>query len=191
MNANILVIEDDTLLNQMIVQQLKNMGHTATGVDSIGKSREYLSQYEPDLIISDARLPDGDCIDELPVQSESYPVIVLTAYGTVKNAVEAIQAGAEDYLTKPVSPEELSLTVQRVLDIATLKADHQHIIPTQSPLRHLRHLLIDLCTAAANDTQNPAFEQAFQMIILIKLLSVVIRLERIVLMNKHTVTERR
>ena len=125
MSANILVIEDDTLLNQMIVQQLKNMGHTATGVDSIGKSREYLSQYEPDLIISDARLPDGDCIDELPVQSESYPVIVLTAYGTVKNAVEAIQAGAEDYLTKPVSPEELSLTVQRVLDIATLKADHQ------------------------------------------------------------------
>ena len=125
MSANILVIEDDKLLNQMIVQQITKMGHTVTGVESISKAREYLARYEPDLILSDMRLPDGDCINELPMLSESCPVIVLTAYGTVKNAVDAIHAGAEDYLTKPVSPEELSLTVQRVLDIASLKADHQ------------------------------------------------------------------
>jgi len=125
MSAKILVIEDDKLLNQMIVLQLQGMAHTAVGVDSLHKAREYLKQYEPDLIISDMRLPDGDCIGELSVLGDSHPVIVLTAYGTVKNAVEAIQAGAADYLTKPVSPEELTLTVQRVLDTAALKADHQ------------------------------------------------------------------
>jgi DNA-binding NtrC family response regulator len=125
MSAKILVIEDDELLNQMIVHQLKNMGHSASGVASLLGAKEYLSKYEPDLIISDMRLPDGDCIVELPKLGDSHPVIVLTAYGTVKNAVEAIQAGASDYLSKPVSPEELTLTVQRVLDTAALKADHQ------------------------------------------------------------------
>ena len=125
MTANILVIEDDSLLNQMIVQQLKSTGYAATGVESLSKAREYLDRYEPDLIISDARLPDGDCMDELPSLSESFPVIMLTAYGTVKHAVEAMQAGADDYLTKPVSPEELRLTVQRVLDVASLKAEHK------------------------------------------------------------------
>lgn len=125
MSAKILVIEDDKLLNKMILVQLNRMGHTATGVDSLKKAREYLKKHEPDLIISDMRLPDGDCIAELSVLRESHPVIVLTAYGTVKNAVEAIQAGAADYLTKPVSPDELKLTVKRVLDNAALKADHQ------------------------------------------------------------------
>ena len=125
MSAKILVIEDDKLLNQMIVHQLEGMGHTAVGVGSLQKAGEYLEQNEPNLIISDMRLPDGDCIEKLPALGDAHPVIVLTAYGTVKNAVEEIHAGAADYLTKPVSPEELTLTVQRVLDTAALKADHQ------------------------------------------------------------------
>ena len=104
MSPKILVIEDDKLLNQMIVHQLEGMGHSAFGVDSLQKAGEYLQQYEPELIISDMRLPDGDCIEKLPVLGDAHPVIVLTAYGTVKNAVEAIHAGAADYLTKPVSP---------------------------------------------------------------------------------------
>lgn len=125
MKARILVIEDDALLNRMIVRQLEGMGHVVAGMENLNDTRDYLKKYEPDLIISDMRLPDGDCITELPLLGESHPVIVLTAYGTVKNAVEAIQAGAADYLSKPVSPDELALTVQRVLETAALQADHQ------------------------------------------------------------------
>jgi len=125
MKARILVIEDDALLNRMIMRQLEGMGYEVTGMESLGDARDYLKKYEPDLIISDMRLPDGDCLAELPALAEFHPVIVLTAYGTVKNAVEAIQAGAADYLSKPVSPDELALTVQRVLNTAALKADHQ------------------------------------------------------------------
>ncbi len=125
MKARILVVEDDALLNRMIVRQLEGMGHTVAGMESLKEAGDYLKKYEPDLIISDMRLPDGDCITELPSLGESHPVIVLTAYGTVKNAVEAIQAGAADYLSKPVSPDELALTVKRVLDTAALQADHQ------------------------------------------------------------------
>lgn len=125
MIAKILVIEDDQLLNQMVVHQLERVGYTASGVNNFGHAWEYLSKNEPNLIISDMRLPDGDCVSELPLLSESYPVIVLTAYGTVQNAVEAIQAGATHYLTKPISPEELTLSVQRVLEAAALEADHK------------------------------------------------------------------
>jgi len=125
MKSKILVIEDDKLLNKMLMQQLKELGHNISGVGSLVEAREYLKQHEPDLIISDMRLPDGDSIDVLEEFSESSPMIILTAYGTVKNAVEAIQAGAVDYLTKPISPDELRITVGRVLDTAALKADHQ------------------------------------------------------------------
>ncbi|MCP4075490.1 MAG: sigma-54-dependent Fis family transcriptional regulator [Gammaproteobacteria bacterium] len=125
MSKKILIIEDDKLLNQMIVKLLENMGYTVKGVDSLHLADDYLKKHEPDLIISDMYLPDGDSISALPVLSDNQPVIILTAYGTVKNAVLAIQAGAEDYLTKPVSLEELTLTVKRVLDTAELKADHQ------------------------------------------------------------------
>lgn len=155
MNAKILVIEDDELLNQMVVHQLEGMGHTAFGVNSFAQAEEYLRQHEPSLIISDMRLPDGDCISQLPMLIESHSVIVLTAYGTVQNAVEAIQAGAAHYLTKPVSPDELTLTVQRVLKTAALEADHK------------------FCKArikAQNDKmpfmvgQSPALEQAKELI---------------------------
>ncbi|WP_293652348.1 sigma-54-dependent transcriptional regulator [Thiolapillus sp.] len=125
MKTRILVIEDDALLNRMIVRQLEGMGYEVAGMGSLGDARDYLKKYEPDLVISDMRLPDGDCLAALPALAEFHPVIVLTAYGTVKNAVEAIQAGAADYLSKPVSPDELALTVRRVLNTAALKADHQ------------------------------------------------------------------
>ncbi len=124
MKARILVIEDDRLLSRMICRQLQELGHEASGADSLETARRWLHEHEPDLIISDMRLPDGDCLEELEALGESHPVIVLTAYGTVKNAVEAIRRGAADYLAKPVSPEELALTVERVLETEALKADH-------------------------------------------------------------------
>lgn len=125
MNANIVIIEDDELLNKMLMQQLKRAGYNCAGFGTLSDTREHLKKHEPDLILSDMRLPDGESIDALAELSESSPVIILTAFGTVKNAVGAIQAGAVDYLTKPVSPEELLLTVRRVLETEALKADHQ------------------------------------------------------------------
>ena len=155
MKTKILVIEDDQLVNQMIVYQLEGMGHTAIGVDSLFKAKNYLSKHEPDLVISDMRLPDGDCISALPELIESHPVIVLTAYGTVKNAVEAMQAGAAHYLTKPVSPDELTLTVDRVLKNAALEADHLFY---KSRLKEQNSKLPFMIG------QSPALEQAKELI---------------------------
>ena len=125
MKQRILVLEDDAVLNQLIVQHLNNLKYEATGFNTWSKSQDYLEKYEPSLILTDARLPDANSMDFIGKLSEDYPVLVLTAFGTVRDAVAAIKAGAADYLLKPVSLDSLSLTVRRVLENVALRKDHQ------------------------------------------------------------------
>jgi len=124
MKAEILIIEDDKIINLMLVKYIKSIDHNSVGVHTLAAAGEYLQENEPDLIITDVRLPDGDCLELLPTLTENQPVIVLTAYGSVNNAVEAIKAGASEYLTKPISPDEFTLVVQRTLENAALRNDH-------------------------------------------------------------------
>ena len=125
MNKSILVIEDDTLLNELIVRQVGELGHEVHGVTSWAQAENYLSDHEPSLVLMDARLPDGDGLDKLPALVDAYPVIVLTAYGSVRDAVAAMKRGAADYLLKPVSPDELLLSIERTLENAALREEHQ------------------------------------------------------------------
>ena len=125
MSELILVIEDDVTLNKLVIDQLIDAGYRAIGANNWKEARKHLEKNEPSLIIMDGRLPDGDSLAQLPELVEEYPVIILTAYGSVKSAVDAMKNGAEDYLLKPVSLEELLLTVQRTLSNAALRSDHQ------------------------------------------------------------------
>lgn len=125
MSESILVIEDDTTLNQLIVRQLTKAGYQSSGVPSWSAAQKHLHSNEPSLIVMDARLPDGDSLEQLPTIVDEYPVIILTAYGSVKDAVDAMKKGAADYLLKPISPEELLLTVERAISTAALRNDHQ------------------------------------------------------------------
>lgn len=125
MKQKILVIEDDDLLRQLIIQHLGSLRYDAEGVNRWDKAQSYLERYEPALILTDARLPDANSLEYIEKLAESYPVVILTAFGSVRDAVAAIKAGAADYLLKPISLDTLSLTVQRVLDNAALRKDHQ------------------------------------------------------------------
>ncbi len=125
MDKRILLIEDDRVLSRLISQQLRGLGHEVTPVSGWREADDYLAANEPHLIISDVKLPDGDSLERLPALVAAQPVVVLTAFGSVRNAVEAMKAGAYEYLLKPVSPEELTLVVNRALDNAELRNDHQ------------------------------------------------------------------
>lgn len=125
MSNRILVIEDDAVLNRLLVSQLRAQDYEVTGVANCRDADQHLSQHEPHLIITDVRLPDGDSLERLPELVKSQPVIVLTAFGSVRDAVQAMKAGAFEYLLKPVSPDELILVVQRALADALLRIDHQ------------------------------------------------------------------
>jgi DNA-binding NtrC family response regulator len=124
MSQKILVIEDDELLRRLILQQLGKLKYEADGVDDWSKALGYLEKYEPSLILTDVRLPDANSLDYIEQLSENYPVIILTAFGSVRDAVAAIKAGATDYLLKPISFDTLALTVQRALENASLRTEH-------------------------------------------------------------------
>lgn len=138
---NVLIIEDDIFLNKTLVDVLSKMNYQTQGVTSLAQAREYLSKHEPTLVILDGRLPDGKGMDILPQLNEICPTILLTAYGTVKNAVEAIKAGAADYLVKPIDLDELEMAVQRVLENATIRQDYQ-FCKSQMNRTHQRNKVI-------------------------------------------------
>ena len=125
MKNSVLLIEDDKVLNGLIVKQLSQVGHSVAGVHTWAEAEAYLAAHEPHLIILDPRLPDADASKKLPRLAGQQPVIVLTAYGTVKNAVQAMHAGAADYLVKPINLDELELVVERTLEADALRRDHQ------------------------------------------------------------------
>lgn len=122
----LLVIEDDRVLNTLLCKELKRMGYAVEGVKTWAEAKSYLARQEPRLVLTDARLPDKQLVDFLPALTADYPVIVLTAYGSVGEAVRAMKAGAVQYLSKPVNLEELELEVKRALRQADLQREHQY-----------------------------------------------------------------
>ena len=126
MPKEILIIDDDRVLNQLLVQQLKEMGFSAVGQLSWRDAKQWLEKNDPDLIILDNRLPDVKGETLIPKLAADYPVVMLTAYGGVRQAVKSIHAGAIDYQTKPIDPEELELVITRVLRAETLLHNFEH-----------------------------------------------------------------
>lgn len=123
-SPSILVVEDDIILNQVLVQTLRNANYYVEGVTCLAEARRYLTTHEPTLILLDGRLPDGSGL-ELLEASNLPPVVLLTAYGSIREAVSAIKAGAAEYLVKPIDLGELELTIKRVLETIILRQDCQ------------------------------------------------------------------
>lgn len=122
----LLVVDDDAVFNSLVRKQLDAMGFKAVGAGSWREARERLGEIEPSAIILDFRLPDDNADRILAEIRGLYPVIVLTGYGSIPNAVSAIREGATDFLTKPVNVDELELTVRRVLETAELRESNRY-----------------------------------------------------------------
>ena len=125
-NRKVLIIEDDVSLNAMLVDQVTEFGHVAFGAHSRGKALELIAANAFDLIIADMRLPDSDGLQLLEELKDLCPFIILTAYGSVDQALRAVHTGAADYLFKPVSHESLKLAVRRTFETVELKRDVRH-----------------------------------------------------------------
>ena len=121
MKKLILVIDDDRVFKQLLVEQIADMGLEAIGAASWAEASAILVEREPDLIFLDFKLPDADTPQLVETLSPQFPVIVLTGFGSIRNAVSLIQAGAVEYLTKPISLDELEITLRRELTNAELR----------------------------------------------------------------------
>lgn len=119
----ILVIEDDALLRKAIYDRLRSAGHDVQARDCLAQARQILEETDVDLLLSDMRLPDGDGLKFIAEQKELHPdteMVVMTAYADISTAVEALKAGAFDYLPKPFEDEQLDKIVRNVADKQTL-----------------------------------------------------------------------
>ena len=121
MKKLVLVVDDDRVFNQLLVEQIADLGLDCIGALNWKEASQTLLETEPDLIFMDLKLPDADTPKLVEALSPQYPIVVLTGYGSIRNAVSLIQAGAVEYLTKPVGLDELEIVIRRELDSAELR----------------------------------------------------------------------
>ncbi len=116
MSTHLLFVDDDRTFASLAASVLRHEGFRVALAHSLHDARAAMSREAPDLVVLDRRLPDGDGIDFLPelrAQLPDTPVLMVTAHGDIASAVEAIQAGARDYLSKPVELDDLVLRARR------------------------------------------------------------------------------
>lgn len=114
----ILVIDDDPSIRNMLAIVLKKSGFEVTCTESGKTALEKLKKESFDLVISDIKMPDISGIDllkKIKVISPEIPVIMITAFASANDAVEAMKLGAEDYVTKPFSLDELKIIIDRAI----------------------------------------------------------------------------
>jgi DNA-binding NtrC family response regulator len=117
--GRILIVEDDESLRMVMRVQLEREGYETCSASSAEDAILTLDKSSQNLVITDLHLPGISGIELLKRVRQDYPdtaVIVMTAYGTIQTAVEAMKAGAYDYITKPVHPFEFKTLIKRSLD---------------------------------------------------------------------------
>jgi DNA-binding NtrC family response regulator len=116
--ATILLVEDKDSLRQMLRHALEAQGHQVVEAKDQPEAVQRLKECTPAVVLSDLRLPDGDGFGVLRAVKDidpELPVIVMTAFGGIQDAVKAMKDGAMDFLAKPVEPDHLLLLVERAL----------------------------------------------------------------------------
>jgi len=121
----ILILEDDPLLGTVLAERFRHEGWDPVLATRVAEARAALDAAEPDVVLSDLRLPDGNGVDFL---RESAPrigsaFVMMTAHATVPSAVEALKLGAKDYLEKPFTLDRAVATVRQALELTALRRE--------------------------------------------------------------------
>jgi two-component system NtrC family response regulator len=130
MKASILVIDDDTSLRRVLEYNLKEEGYEVQAASSGEEGLYLFGKSQPDLVITDMKMAGMDGLMVLKSIKERLPealVIIMTAFGTVDVAVEAMKAGAYDYITKPFNRDALKLTVKKALQFSGLAEENRRL----------------------------------------------------------------
>jgi DNA-binding NtrC family response regulator len=149
----ILVVDDDSSFRRVLQYQLKEAGYSASSAPDAKQALALFSETPQDAVITDLDMPEISGIEflrQIKQQSPDTPVIVITAYGTIDSAVEAMKLGAFHYLTKPVNRDALLHTLENALKFAGLVNENRNlreavsaafkfdgIVGTSSPMRRL------------------------------------------------------
>ena len=163
---HLLLVDDEPALRALMAERLSERGFEVAEADTGEKALDYLEQFAFDILITDLRLPGIDGTQVIQAARERYPgivAIVITGYGTVKDAVDAIKRGATDFVAKPFQFDELVHVLEKALkqrrlesEVAYLRSQVEErnqfggILGRSRPMQELFHLLETV--ASANST---------------------------------------
>jgi DNA-binding NtrC family response regulator len=128
--ARILVVDDDQNLRWVLKTQLEDMGYAVSDAADGLQALAQIAKEPPALVLTDLKMPglSGlDLLDRIRAEYPEIPAVIITAFGTIQSAVQAMKVGAYDYLTKPIDYEELAIVVHRVLEHFRLVAEVQNL----------------------------------------------------------------
>jgi DNA-binding NtrC family response regulator len=155
--ACILVVDDEAAMRITLALPLRQRGHQVSQAASLANGLAQIRAEAFDLVLTDLRLGDGDGLEILKAVKESCPeveVILMTAYGSVESAVEAMKLGAFDYLLKPFNPEELFLRVDKALERVSLRRE----------VANLRSQVRERFTHSGIVSQSSAMQKVLEMV---------------------------
>ena len=128
--ANILVIDDDVSLARVIYFELKQRGYSVTTANSGQEGLHLFEKAQFDVVLTDLRMKEMDGMDVLKQILAVAPealVIIMTAYGTMDNAMQAVKLGATDYVTKPFATDQLAFVIEKALRVRTLENSNANL----------------------------------------------------------------
>ena len=131
--ATLLIVDDEELIRWSLRERLMSEGHAVIEAGTAAGALEQIA--DADLVLLDYRLPDGDgltVLRRIKEQTPDTPVILMTAYSTVENAVEAMKHGAFHYLNKPFNLDEVAVTVEKALETSRLRREVRAYRTSQS-----------------------------------------------------------
>jgi DNA-binding NtrC family response regulator len=123
-NANILVVDDDPDIREVLKDRLESLGHRVLTAASGAEGLELLEKQNPQIVLLDIEMPamSGlETLKEIRKRELDITVVMITAYGTIERAVEAMKEGAYDFIPKPFEPDHVALIVQKALERERLK----------------------------------------------------------------------
>jgi two-component system response regulator PilR (NtrC family) len=128
--VNLLILDDEASLRDFLTIVFEEEGWVVESAGSLAEARAALQKSEPDLVLCDVMVPDGSGIDflkDVKAQNPSIAFIMITAYTSTKAAVEALKAGAFDYIAKPFDIEELKIIVGKAVERKELEDENLHL----------------------------------------------------------------
>ena len=144
--ATILYVDDEPSIGLILEDTLEQAGHTPVGARNVPEALQVLARGDVDLVISDYRMPGLSGLEFLSLlRREGYdvPLIMLTGYASIEHAVASIKAGAVDYITKPIRPQQLELAVEQALELVRLRRENDALRREVMEFRNERQIIGD------------------------------------------------
>ena len=154
---NIMIVDDEKIVRESLFHWFTKIGHTVEKASSGFEALEKLEKNPFDLLFVDIKMPEMSGIELLEKVKTEYPetsVIIITAYGSIETAVNAMKLGASDYLLKPFKPDYLSLVMEKITQQIKLESEYHYLKGRMEKITRFDNII----------GQSPAMEKIFDLI---------------------------